>query len=171
MRLISRTMRATLTPRVLGASALAAVLPTLLLTPLQAEVILLHSDCEGGTHAHRFDVANLQDWRVHHDRENPCCGPGETDGTDVAGVAPLSDCDHNQPPVIIARGPFLAVRAGQAPTIDPPKALHPAGPAVVSCAPLVGYGSLNTSFVAAGSPRAPRDGTAMILSRNHALLL
>ncbi len=161
-------MRTSLVSRILGVGVLASVLPTLLLTPLHAEVILFHSDCDGGTHAHRLDAPDLNDWRAQHDRENPFCESGEADGG--AGGAPPY-CDHNQPLVIIAKGPFLATRAGHASTAHVSKALHPAGPAVVSCDPLVGSGTHFPDFSAAGPPRAPRDGTATILSRNHALLL
>ncbi len=171
MRLYTRTNRPELLSRLLGAGLLASVLPTLLLTPLQAEVILLHSDCEGGTHAHRFDAINLDDWQAQHAREYPCCDPGEIeDAGDTVGI-PGADCDHNAPPIIIAKGPFLATRAGSAPSTHVAKALHLAVPAVVTCDPLVVHGTHIPHSDATGPARAPGDGTATILSRNHALLL
>lgn len=171
VRLIAKTLRAPLASRVLGAGVLAAVLPTLLLTPLHAEVILLHSDCDGGTHAHRFDAANLQDWQAQHARENACCGPEEASSGAVTGETSPSNCDHNQPPIIIAKGPLVVTRAGHAPTVHLSTSLHAAGPAVVPWALLIGCGTHVASFGAAGPPRAPGDGTETVLSRNHALLL
>jgi hypothetical protein len=171
VRLSAKTKRTDLLSRLLGAGLLASVLPTLLLTPLQAEVILLHSDCDGGTHAHRFDAASLDDWQARHARENPCCEPGEAGAAAGAQGNAVTDCDHNQPSVIIAKGPFLAIRAGQPISAHLTKAPHLAGPAVVSCDPLVACGTCMPTSSAAGPPHAPGDGTATILLRNHALLL
>jgi hypothetical protein len=171
VRLSARTNRSDLLRRLLGAGLLASVLPTLLLTPLQAEVILLHSDCERGTHAHRLDAVDLENWQAQHAREDPCCGSGEEEGVAGAHGSAAADCDHNQPPVIIAKGPFLAIRAGQPASAHLPRALHAVGPAVVGCDPVVACATRIPVSSAAGPPRAPDDGTAMILSRNHALLL
>jgi hypothetical protein len=171
VRLIARTMRVGLLSRLLGVGVLASVLPMLLLTPLQAEVILLHSDCDGGTHVHGLDAADLDDWQAQHARENPCCEPGEIEGAgDTVGI-PGADCDHNAPPIIIAKGPFLATRAGSAPSAHVAKALHVAVPAVVTCDPLVVHGTHIPHSDATGPAQAPGDGTATSLSRNHALLL
>lgn len=171
VRLIARTLRVGLLSRPLGVGVLAFVLPMLLLTPLQAEMILLHRDCDGGTHVHRFDAADLNDWQTQHAREYPCCEPAEIEGAGATVGIPGADCDHNAPPIIIAKGPFLATRAGSGPSAHVAKALHLAVPAVVTCDPLVAHGTHVPHLDATGPAHAPGDGAATILSRNHALLL
>lgn len=171
VRLIARIMRADLSSRLLGVGVLASVLPMLLLTPLQAEVILLHSDCTGGTHVHRFDAAGLDDWQAQHARENPCCEPGETEGAGDAGGIPGTDCDHNAPPIIIAKGPLLATRAPRVSAAHLAKAPHPAVSDGVQHTPLIGPETRCSILSAVDASRTPTHGAAGVLSRNHALLV
>ncbi len=163
-------MRVFLTSRVLRLALLASILPTLLLTPLQADIILLHSHCVGGTHAHRLDAADLSDWRVYHPREASCCDSGEGGGHDVTTGAPARDCDHNEPAIMIAMGPFLATRASQVSAAHVTKTVHSAVIGVPPGQLVIAEGRNHYLLDTPGPMHAPGNGTAEVLARNHALL-
>lgn len=154
----------------LGAGALAAVLPTLL-TPLQAGLILLHSHCNGQTHLHRLDAADLRDWQVGHAQQNACCDSGEDHGAPSPDGAGRADCEHDQPPIVIAKAPFWAARAGDVSAAHLAKVPYSAVPDVVASERVGGHGLDGLVAATADPAHVPRDATATLLLRNHALLL
>lgn len=167
---IARTRRVSLTSRLLGAGALASVLPTLL-TPLQAGVVLVHSHCDGRTHLHRLDTADLRDWQVGYDQQSPCCDSGEDHGAPSPGDDGNADCEHNQPPIVVAKSPFWAARARGVSAAHLAKVSYSAVPDVAASGRLAEHG-LGSSVAATTDPaHVPRDATATLLLRNHALLL
>ena len=172
MRLIARTMRVAPTTRLLRVGVLTSVLPTLLLTPLRAEVILLHSHCDGETHVHRLDAANLRDWQVRRAPETRCCDSGAAERANATVGAPDARCDHGQPAIVIAIGPFQATRAWHVAAAQvAAKILPSATPAVASADPRIGQKTSGSRSPAPHLAHARRDATATLLSRNHALLL
>jgi hypothetical protein len=143
---------------------MVSLLPFMLLTPLRAEVILLHSHCDDGTHLHQLNSTNSTDPQNRHSEEVTCCGAHETKGRAD------HECDHNQRPIVIKKGPVLAMHREQVPEARAAKAVQAALPA----ADWVGSpANVNPDSTIAGSPSpGPAGGstTRNLLLRNHVLL-
>ncbi len=153
--LISRVARITL---------VLSVLPMVLLPAAQTDLVLLHSDCAGQTHAHRVDPGDLRTWQFQHAQADQCCA-SETD--EHPGTDPDAACGHNRPPIVITQGPLLATRAGH--DLNSAKAPVSPGPALTEAA--IRPAPELRATDAAGRPGPSSDGAARVLSRNHALLL
>jgi len=170
VRSVTRTIQVGLTSRALGTCALGAVLPTLLLTPFQAGVILLHSHCAGETHVHRLGSADFRGWQGGHTEESSCCDSG-AGGVGAKPAVPAADCDHNQPGIVIGEGPFLAPpRLSHAITVHPATDAGFAYPAAVLSDPVAAHGTW-VPYLCAGAAHTASDAISTILSHNHALLL
>ena len=168
---VKRTIRTGLTSRVLRTCVLGAVLPTLLLTSLQAELILFHSHCDGETHVHRLALADFRRWQGGHTEAGSCCDSGARGVADAQSAVPAADCGHNQAGIVIAMGPFLTPpRSSPADAVRPGKDAGLAFPAAVLSDPRAGRGTWVVS-VPAGPPHAAGSTIPTILSRNPALLL
>jgi hypothetical protein len=169
VRLSATNTRTRLTSRVLRASTLVFLLPTVLLVQLNSELVLLHSDCDGDPHFHTLDAADL-DGSVRNALSDHCCGdPGATPASGTAET-PGHDCGHDQPPLIIAKSAFVATRAEPTTTLQLPKASYTTGLDFVPCA-LRLCGPQILILGAREPPHAAGDGAAAVLLRNHALLL
>jgi hypothetical protein len=171
VRSATRTIRIGLTSRTLGTCVLGTVLPTLLLAPLRAEAILLHSHCDGETHVHRLDSTDFRGLPGGYSEESSCCESGDGGGVDAKSVVPSADCDHNRPGIVIAKAPFLATtRLSHVITMHPVKDAGFAYPAAVLSDPVAAHGAW-VPYLYTGDVHTASDAVSAILSRNHALLL
>ena len=168
----SKANRGFLRSQVLRASVLALTLPTFLIAPIQAEVLLLHSDCDGSAHLHTLAAADLSEWQFEHPRHNPCCDSGHDERDAVAEVLdPATRCDHDEPIVVLLKGVFTATTRLPGPGELQLKVVRAPLFATVS-------GDLSTRPLAQDRSLRDRersyvtgDAVATILLRNHALLL
>jgi len=168
---VTRTIRTGLTSRALSTCVLGAVLPTLLLTSLQAELILFHTHCDGETHAHRLASADSRSWPGRHTEADACCDSGARGVADAQSTVPAADCGHNQADIVIAMGPFLTTpRLSHADAVRPGKNAGLAFPAAALSDPRAGRGTWVRSEPS-GPAHAAGSTIPTILSRNHALLL
>jgi hypothetical protein len=138
--------------------------PTLLLLPLRAEDILLHSHCDGVTHLHQFDASDSDNPQTRHADEDSCCSSHEASSGADGG------CDHDQRPIVITKVPFLAIYREHAAAADTAKAIHAALPAAATSTLLSDLERDCTVVIAPELRRSSRGTTKTLLLRNHALL-
>ena len=168
----SKAIRGFLRSRVLRTGVLALTLPTFLLASIQAEVLLLHSDCKGSTHLHSFAATDPNEWQSEHPLHNPCCDSAHDERDAVAnGPDTATGCDHDKPIVVLVKGVFTATIRLRASGELQLKVVR--APLLVTVS-----GDLSPrTLVQDRSPGdreggyATGDAVATILLRNHALLL
>jgi hypothetical protein len=155
----------------LRAALLASVLPMLLFAPLEADVVLLYSDCAGDVYLRRVEAADLRAWPLGRFPLGPCCESEQTCGAeDQVNGAPCG-CDCGQPVVVIATGIFTATRPGDKSAVSherPPQRLCSAR---VTADAATAVAKRLRCAATRGSPRWPGEGASAVLSRNHVLLL
>lgn len=173
MVLIDRAARKVLQSQALRYTALALVLPTLLVAPGQAGMLLLHRHCDESTHFHRFHHADLNDWRDDHARQHPCERPGHRESHEPDAAAGDANCDHDTPILVLPltkeylSGPL---RLGNSGTLGQTLAVS----AAVAILPVLPEHGLTSGPPPPNIPRADLatlDAIAALLLRNHALLL
>ena len=174
MRPVARTIRKVLQSQVLRCTALALVLPTLLVAPGQAGVLLLHRHCEdSSTHFHRSHHTDLDAWRDDHAQQHPCEGPGHSEQHEPEGAIGDTDCDHDTPILVLPLSSeqlSRPLRLGNSVTLS----LSLTMCAAVAALPSAPDDALSGGLPPPNMPRADLatlSATAALLQRNHALLL
>ena len=168
---IGRTARKVFQSQALRYTALALVLPTLLVAPGQAGMLLLHRHCDESTHFHRFDHTDPHAWRDDHARQHPCEGPGHHDSHEPELAAGDADCDHDTPLLVLTKEDLSRpLRSSDLGTLGQALAASTA----VAVLPAAPGQDLTSGPPPPNIPRADLatlDTTAALLLRNHALLL
>ena len=171
---VARTIRKVLQSQALRCTALALMLPTLLVAPGQAGVLLLHRHCEdSSTHFHRSHHTDLDAWRDDHARQHPCEGPGHSEPHELEAVLGDADCDHDTPIlVLLLNNEQLTrpLRSGSSVTLS----LSLTACAAAAVLPPAPEDALTGGPPPPNMPRADLatlGATAALLQRNHALLL
>jgi hypothetical protein len=170
---MARTVRKVFQSQALRDIALALILPTLVVAPGQAGVLLLHRHCDdSSTHFHRSHHADLDAWRRDHAGQHPCEGSGHSAPHESDAIVGDAECNHDTPILVLPLTNRLLSR--------------PVG----SCGSATLGLSLSVSATLAALPTAPKDAlsgeppppsflrpdlatldaTAALLLRNHALL-
>ena len=170
---IGPTIRRVFQSQALRYTVLALALPTLLVAPGHAEMLLLHGHCDESTHFHRIARADLDEWHDDHAKQHPCEGPAYAESHEAEAAWAEADCDHETPILVL---PLTKEHLS--------RPLRPSGSgslglnltmsaaaAVLLAAP---EDALTGGPPAATIPRADLatlGATATLLLRNHALLL
>jgi hypothetical protein len=147
--------------RVAHALLFGQILPTLLLTPSQAEAVLLHSHCDKWQHVHALNGIETTAWTdvygSQHQRAgeeaDECCETG--DPTEVPSGIVL-----HRPPILVCR-----LRLTETAPLDP---------AAVAVLPAIAATSDPAHHAPTAAPRvrcAPRRCLDELLSGSHALLI
>jgi hypothetical protein len=168
---IGRTARKVLQSQTLRYKALALVLPTLLVAPGHAGMLLLHEHCDESTHFHRFDHAAPNAWRDDHARQHPCEGPGRRDSHEPEAAVGDADCDHDTPFLVLAKEHLSR------PLRSRDSDLH--GQTLAASTAIAVFPAAPEQDLTSGPPPPSisrtdllnLDATAALLLRNHALLL
>lgn len=171
---VARAVRKVLQSQALRYTALALVLPTLLVAPGRAGVLLLHRHCEdSSTHIHRLHHTDLDTWRDAHAQQHPCEGPDHSEQHEPEAAIGDADCDHDTPILVLPLSSeqlSRPLRLGSSVTLKL---------SLMMCAAVVVLPSAPDDALSGGipPPDMPRadlaslSATAALLQRNHALLL
>lgn len=162
-------VRPVMTSQSLRAALLASVLPMLLFAPLEADVVLLYSDCAGDVYLRRVEAADLHAWPLGCFPLGPCCASDQTCAAEnrVNGAP----CGCGQPVVVIATGIFAATRPGDKSAVSHQRLPQRLCSATVSADTTTAVANRLRCAATRGSPRWPGEGASAVLSRNHVLLL
>lgn len=158
---LSGRKQGSLQQRVMHTLLLGQILPALLLTPSQADGVLLHSHCDEAHHLHVLNNIELTAWSDVHAGQHHCAS-GETD-TCCETSAPGETPDG----VVLQRPPILACRVRSIETAPPQPAVNAVLPGIAAaCAP-----ALQDPADALLDRTTPRSCLDALLSSSHALLI